>query len=814
MEEIIKKLKNNIDDYVINSFDGALYEKYLFVPICVKDDFLFIVTCLNSNTNEIKEIIKEKYSWSFKFIRANDADFNALLKFVSSKITDNGNCNKYLLGQMALKRGWIKETELNEALSNAEQKHNKIGSMMFQMNLITMEQLHDILQEQTGYEIVPPSFEVYLARFHFKDFVEKYRIIPIELDEKEKTFTVAIVDLPPNLDVINLMLESRKASLQEIMKCYKTEAEAFKELIADLMESMETKFTIKYFLISYYEFRDFCFQAYHLGNPTYNYARISHSCFGNSYHVQNVVHLHSVGYCPNCSEIYPNSVYKYCIKCGTKLEEKQYTYEPKLNNANEFCVCCNKEKSLKKVNTMCGERNADGYDEFTTHGHCYLYVCDDCVPICKNCGKMIKTEEFTNLLKEHGLTCGYNPCQTCTVSEHDFCSCEHPEPGGHINSEDNKASSYTQYSQTINDILQNKGKYCKNCNILLDSTVDYCPYCGGEAITTDVVSQNEFYSSIENNNYECSLCDKNALVQIKLFCNDVFDKEQQKTCCCNLFLCEDCVVRCPKCGKIILTDKIKDYLHNLASNCPKTTSDTCISLAFCTCEEETVPSLSAPEAEVPVNNKKNTSLVQDMIETLKPLPFYKKVFVLLTCISSFLPILIIIIGIICFIWLSFIGYIGGLLHFLFISIILVPIYNLILALLLSLPIIICKFLFKNKYTKIVGQVLLFLFTILECLSFSTFCTDILVDRAELLEKQSSVIVFLFAFFEICLYHCGIPNLLSILGLAFIISSIIFIFMPLTSYNFSLLLAITMIIPAFCTNYTYTMMKIEKEREKK
>ena len=74
MNALILRLKNSIDKKILNSIDKNLMGQHLFVPISVKDNFLFVAVSKNSNKDEINTLLKNTFSQSIKFMLVGEDD--------------------------------------------------------------------------------------------------------------------------------------------------------------------------------------------------------------------------------------------------------------------------------------------------------------------------------------------------------------------------------------------------------------------------------------------------------------------------------------------------------------------------------------------------------------------------------------------------------------------------------------------------------------------------------------------------------------------------------------------------------------------
>ncbi len=209
MNALILRLKNSIDQNILNSIDKSLMAQYHFVPISVKDNFLFVAVSKNSNKDEINGILKQTFSQSIKFMLVGDDDLKELLgsfmpedsisstptgapatdttqsQTSSSPAPTGGSHGK--LGEMLVAKGIVSEVNLMKALAASKRKNTPIGSTLFEMGLVSLDQLKSVLHDQTGYDMVTADQLVEQKKFVNilpEDFIRSNRVIPISSDGK------------------------------------------------------------------------------------------------------------------------------------------------------------------------------------------------------------------------------------------------------------------------------------------------------------------------------------------------------------------------------------------------------------------------------------------------------------------------------------------------------------------------------------------------------------------------------------------------------------------------------------------------------
>ena len=94
---------------IMNKIDSSLLEQYGFVPISVKDDYLFVVINSNSNKEEVNLKLKEYYPQQVKFIQVPEQDLTDLIRAIESEIKngskDDKSAKQAKLGEMLVQKG-------------------------------------------------------------------------------------------------------------------------------------------------------------------------------------------------------------------------------------------------------------------------------------------------------------------------------------------------------------------------------------------------------------------------------------------------------------------------------------------------------------------------------------------------------------------------------------------------------------------------------------------------------------------------------------------------------------------------------------
>lgn len=204
MNALILRLKNSIDKKILEGIDPKLMGQHQFVPISVKDNFLFVAVSKNSNKEEINNILKNTFQYAIKFMLVGEDDLRELLgSFISAEYIQDTSASKASspetqnaapasgvkgkIGEIFIKKGLLSEVQLMKALAESKRKGAPIGSTLFEMGFISLEQLKEVLHSQTGFDMV--SAEQLAAQKQFvnilpEDFIKANSVIPISSDGK------------------------------------------------------------------------------------------------------------------------------------------------------------------------------------------------------------------------------------------------------------------------------------------------------------------------------------------------------------------------------------------------------------------------------------------------------------------------------------------------------------------------------------------------------------------------------------------------------------------------------------------------------
>lgn len=224
MADVLNKLKNNINRELIVKFDIKLLEQMRFVPVNIKDNFLYVAVNPFADREYITEIVKNGNSvYEAKFIQVSDEDISELLLFfvtndgkpsasqdakpsvvvkpsggiVSASTADAGydaSKPKKKIGELFIEAGYITDVQLVQALAESKKNKMPLGSALYKLNFITLEQLKETLEKQQGYETVDAEqlkIQDKVINILPEDFIKANKVVPISSDGR--TLVVGMV---------------------------------------------------------------------------------------------------------------------------------------------------------------------------------------------------------------------------------------------------------------------------------------------------------------------------------------------------------------------------------------------------------------------------------------------------------------------------------------------------------------------------------------------------------------------------------------------------------------------------------------------
>lgn len=267
MNELLNRLKNSVNMQILNKVENTLLEQYKFVPISVKDNYLFVAINSSSDKEVINLKLKEFYPQQVKFIQVPDQDLFDLIVMLKQEQqkgdVDDGTSKQIKLGELLVQKGYINDVQLLQALAESKRQKQPIGSTLFKLGLISLEQLKEILHLQTGYDLVTPEQLASQDKFIKilpEDFIKTNKIIPISSDGKTLILGVVTPVKPDILkDIIyltgqnpkqllmthyefenslNTFFSEQKKETEKVIKQIENEAEEFEveESLADMVD--------------------------------------------------------------------------------------------------------------------------------------------------------------------------------------------------------------------------------------------------------------------------------------------------------------------------------------------------------------------------------------------------------------------------------------------------------------------------------------------------------------------------------------------------------------------------------------------------
>ncbi len=193
MNEVLNRLKNSVNKQILNKVNSSLMEQYSFVPISVKDKFLFVAINSKSDKDLINLRLKEIFPFQIKFIQIADNDLSQLISSLKPLMMNEETASldttegQAKLGELLIKKGYISDLQLLQALAESKRLKMPIGSTLFKLGFITLPQLKEILHDQTGFDLV--SNEQLAKQDKFinmlpEDFIKTNKVVPISSDGK------------------------------------------------------------------------------------------------------------------------------------------------------------------------------------------------------------------------------------------------------------------------------------------------------------------------------------------------------------------------------------------------------------------------------------------------------------------------------------------------------------------------------------------------------------------------------------------------------------------------------------------------------
>ncbi len=209
MNEQLTKLKSSINKEVISKFDLKVLETLKFVPIDIKDNTLFAVTCSESNKDRILQDVRKMLNCNTKFLQVSPHELNDFLVTIVQEMVPKGSPDhlatggtKKRLGEILIENGQITDIQLIEALAESKKMGMPLGSTLYSLGFITLDQLKTALHQQQGIEVATAEMirnqDKYVNMLP-EDFIRTNKVIPLSSDGK--TIKLGMVD-PSNTNVL------------------------------------------------------------------------------------------------------------------------------------------------------------------------------------------------------------------------------------------------------------------------------------------------------------------------------------------------------------------------------------------------------------------------------------------------------------------------------------------------------------------------------------------------------------------------------------------------------------------------------------
>jgi len=200
MNEILNRLKNSINKQILNKVQPSLLDELKFVPISVKDKFLFVAIGSSiTDKDNLNLKLKDYYPFQIKFIQVSDSDLEQLISNVKPMMGSDAapvqaTDSQAKLGELLIQKGYITDLQLLQALAESKRLKMPIGSTLFKLGFINLQQLKEMLHVQTGYELVTSEHLSKQAKFINllpEDYIKANKAVPLSSDGK--TILIGVV---------------------------------------------------------------------------------------------------------------------------------------------------------------------------------------------------------------------------------------------------------------------------------------------------------------------------------------------------------------------------------------------------------------------------------------------------------------------------------------------------------------------------------------------------------------------------------------------------------------------------------------------
>lgn len=209
MNEQLVKLKTSINNDVISKFDLQVLEELRFVPIDIQNNTLFAVISADSIKEKVSKLVMDTFRCNTKYYQVSQHEFNDFLVALVQDMVptvqaspQNASMPKKKIGEILIESGIITDVQLIEALAESKKMAMPLGSTLYSLGFITLEQLKAALHKQQGYDVVTADMmrnqSKYIALLP-EDFIKANKVIPLSSDGK--SINVGMVD-PSDTNVL------------------------------------------------------------------------------------------------------------------------------------------------------------------------------------------------------------------------------------------------------------------------------------------------------------------------------------------------------------------------------------------------------------------------------------------------------------------------------------------------------------------------------------------------------------------------------------------------------------------------------------
>ncbi len=192
---MLEKLKKVLNKDVSRKINRIILDRYQFLPINDQNGVVFVAGL--TSTPEIEAIVQQNFHAQIKFIPLTKEQLAELFSYVfqdtsaTSGSAPQKNASrtspreKKRLGDILIEKGLVSKENLEKAFAQCQAKKEPIGSTLVRMNLISVDQLRDVLSEQQGLETIDEKelkFSDDLFKLFPREFLEENKVVPISSD--------------------------------------------------------------------------------------------------------------------------------------------------------------------------------------------------------------------------------------------------------------------------------------------------------------------------------------------------------------------------------------------------------------------------------------------------------------------------------------------------------------------------------------------------------------------------------------------------------------------------------------------------------